>query len=281
MNTENDLFYDLNELIDMHIHTAPDVRPRYADDIRTVREAKDAGMSAVLIKSHQTLTSDRAKIAEDIVGGIRVFGGLALNEAVGGLNPFAVEIAINMGAKEIWLPTRSAAQARNEDGLLGGITIMTDDGRLKCEVWRILEMARDANVILASGHISPAETVQLVKEARKMGLRKIVVTHPEAHFTWMPVETQKEIASDGVFFERCYVDTTPTMNSTVTVAEIASHIQEVGVQYTVVSTDFGQAISPPPVEGMRSYLAKLSHHGITEEEIRKMGRENPAYLLDL
>ncbi len=281
MNTENDLFYDLNELIDMHIHTAPDVRPRYADDIRTVREAKDAGMSAVLIKSHQTLTSDRAKIAEDIVGGICVFGGLALNDAVGGLNPFAVEIAINMGAKEIWLPTRSAAQARNEDGLLGGITITTDDGHLKCEVWRILEMARDANVILASGHISPAETVQLVKEARKMGLRKIVVTHPEAHFTWMPVETQKEIASDGVFFERCYVDTTPTMNSTVTVAEIASHIQEVGVQYTVVSTDFGQAISPPPVEGMRAYLAKLSHHGITEKEIRKMGRENPAYLLDL
>jgi len=281
MNTENDLFYDLNELIDMHIHTAPDVRPRYADDIRTVREAKDAGMSAVLIKSHQTLTSDRARIAEDIVGGIRVFGGLALNDAVGGLNPFAVEIAINMGAKEIWLPTRSAAQARNEDGLLGGITITTDDGRLKCEVWRILEMARDANVILASGHISPAETVQLVKEARKMGLRKIVVTHPEAHFTWMPVETQKEIASDGVYFERCYVDTTPAMNSTVTVAEIASHIQEVGVQYTVVSTDFGQATSPPPVEGMRAYLAKLSHHGITEEEIRKMARENPAYLLDL
>jgi len=281
MNTENDLFYDLNELIDMHIHTAPDVRPRYADDIQTVREAKDAGMSAVLIKSHQTLTSDRARIAEDIVGGIRVFGGLTLNDAVGGLNPFAVEIAINMGAKEIWLPTRSAAQARNEDGLLGGITITTDDGRLKCEVWRILEMARDANVILASGHISPAETVQLVKEARKMGLRKIVVTHPEAHFTWMPVETQKEIASDGVYFERCYVDTTPAMNSTVTVAEIASHIQEVGVQYTVVSTDFGQATSPPPVEGMRAYLAKLSHHGITEEEIRKMARENPAYLLDL
>lgn len=281
MNTETEFWYDLDGLIDMHIHTAPDVRPRYADDIQTVREARDAGMSAVLIKSHQTLTSDRAKIAEDSVGGIRVFGGLALNDAVGGLNPFAVEAAINMGAKEIWLPTRSAAQARNADGLLGGITIMTDDGRLKCEVLRILEMVRDANVIMASGHVSPAETVQLVREACKMGLRKIVVTHPEAHFTWMPVQTQKELASDGVYFERCYVDTTPTMNSTVTVAEIASHIREVGVQSTVVSTDFGQAVSPPPVSGMRAYLAKLSQHGIAGDEIRKMAGENPAHLLDL
>jgi hypothetical protein len=281
MNLENDLWYDLAGLIDMHIHTAPDVRPRYADDIQTVREAKEAGMAAVLIKSHQTLTSDRAKIAEDYVSGIRVFGGLALNDAVGGLNPFAVEAAIKMGAKEIWLPTRSAAQARSVDGLLGGTTITTDEGRLKPDVMRIMEMTRDVNVILASGHVSPAETVKLVKEARKMGLQKIVVTHPEAHFTWMPVETQKEIASDGVYFERCYVDTTPTMNSTVAIAEIASHIKEVGVQSTVVSTDFGQAISPPPVEGMRAYLAKLSRYGITSEEIQKMARDNPAYLLDL
>ena len=281
MNAKNDLWYDLNELIDMHIHTAPDVRPRYADDIQTAREAKDAGMSAILIKSHQTLTSDRAIIAEDIVGGIQVFGGLALNDAVGGLNPFAVENAIKMGAKEIWLPTRSAAQARKVDGLLGGITIMNDDGRLKCEVQRIMELIRDADVILASGHISPAETIQLVKVALEMGLRKIIVTHPEAHFTWMPVETQKEIVCDGVFFERCFVDTTPTMNSTVTVSEIASHIQAVGVQYSVVSTDFGQAISPPPVEGMRTYLAKLSQNGISGEEIQKMAGENPTYLLDL
>ena len=97
----------------------------------------------------------------------------------------------------------------------------------------------------------------------------------------MPVETQKELASDGVYFERCYVDTTPTMKSTVTVAEIASHIQDVGVQYSVVSTDFGQAISPPPVEGMRAFLAKLSQNGISSEEIQKMAGKNPAYLLDL
>ncbi|MEJ2708777.1 MAG: DUF6282 family protein [Anaerolineales bacterium] len=281
MNAIDDLWYDLDGLIDMHIHTAPDVRPRYANDIQTVREAKDAGMAAILIKSHQTLTADRAKIAEDFVGGIRVFGGLALNDAIGGLNPFAAEIAIKLGAKEIWLPTRSAAQARKNDGLLGGITITTDDGRLKCEVQRIIELIRDADVILASGHISPAETVQLVKVALEMGLRKIVVTHPEAHFTWMPIEIQKELASDGVFFERCYVDTTPTMNSTVTISEIAVHIKEVGAHSTVVSTDFGQAISPPPVDGMRAYLAKLSQHGISREEIKKMAGDNPSYLLDI
>ncbi len=273
--------YDLTDLTDMHIHTAPDVQPRYADDIDTVRAAKEAGMRAILIKSHKTLTSDRATIAEKVVGGIHVFGGLVLNEFVGGLNPAAVEVALKMGARQIWMPTRSAAQNRRANGLLGGITILTDEGKVRPEIHAILDLIREAEAILGTGHISPQESVGLIMAARTHGLRKILVTHPEAHFTWWEPELQCEFAGEGVFFERCFVDTTALMKATVSVNEIADHIRKVGVESTVLSTDFGQAGNPSPVEGMMAYLAKLAAEGFSQGEIRRMAGDNPALLLDL
>src|SRR5262245_32349398 len=86
--------FDLRGVIDMHLHCAPDVEPRLADDIQTTRAAAEAGMRAIVFKSHVTQTADRATIAERVVGNIRVFGGLTLNYPVGGLNPAAVELAL-------------------------------------------------------------------------------------------------------------------------------------------------------------------------------------------
>ncbi len=122
---------DLTGLIDQHIHSGPDVWPRFADDVETVRMAAEAGMRALLLKSHVTLTADRAAIAEKVVGrGIRVFGALALNTQVGGLNPAAAEAALTLGAREIWMPTQDAANHRRWEGRPGGITILDDKGRI-------------------------------------------------------------------------------------------------------------------------------------------------------
>jgi hypothetical protein len=271
----------LDGLIDMHIHTAPDVGSRYADDIDTAQDAKAARMRAILIKSHDTLTSDRAAIAEKVTGGIRVFGGLVLNEAVGGLNPAAVEVALKMGARQIWMPTRSAAHHRQAKGLLGGLYLLRDDGKLRPEIPVILDLIREAEAILGTGHISLAEALALVKAARNQGVQKVLITHPEAHFTWWEPELQLEMAQEGVFFERCYVDTTPLMNETVAVAQIADHIRSVGIETTVLSTDFGQEANPSPVEGLRAYLSELAAEGFREAELRRMAGENPANLLGI
>jgi len=273
--------YNLCGLIDMHIHSAPDVSPRIADDIELTQQAKEAGMRAILLKSHITLTADRAFIAEKVVGGVRVFGGLALNYAIGGLNPTAVEMGIKMGAKEIWMPTRSAAHVLREKENSEGINILDQEGKLRPEICEIIELIRQVNVILATGHLSPQESFTLVQTAKSQGLRKIIITHPEAHFIRMPLEMQRELTGDGVFFERCFVDTTPLMNETVTIAEIADHIRQIGVNSTVLSTDFGQVENPSPVEGMRAYLSALLVEGFTEKELRQMVGDNPAYLLDL
>jgi hypothetical protein len=272
---------DLTGLIDLHIHTAPDVVPRFADDLESARAAAEAGMRAVLLKSHVTLVADRAALAEKQVGGLRVFGGLALNAPVGGLNPAAVEVAVKMGAKQIWMPTRGTANEQRRQGKPGGLTIFTDDGRIRSTVYDILDLVREADVILGTGHLSVEETVALVRLAQERGLRKIVVTHPEAPFIRMPIATQAELAGERVFFERCYVFTMPSTGATVSVADIAAQIRSVGPDSTVLSTDFGQAANPSPVDGMRAYLAGLAAHGFGPGDIRLMAGETPARLLGL
>jgi len=272
---------DLTGLIDLHIHSAPDVQPRFGDDLAVVSQARQAGMRAVLLKSHVVPTPDRAAIAEKVIGEIRVFGGLALNASVGGFNPAAVEAALRMGAKEIWMPTRSAAHVLRQEGKPGGLSVLDESGRLLPAVHQIIDLVVEAGAMLGTGHISPEESKVLVSAAVQRGARKVLVTHPEASFIRMPLELQASIAQDGVYFERCYVDTTPLMRSLVSVAQIAHAIRSVGVHATVLSTDFGQVGNPAPVEGMRAYLAGLSGEGFSPDEIRTMAGETPAHLLDL
>lgn len=270
---------DLTGLIDMHVHTAPDVLPRTMDDIQLARAAAAAGMAGVMLKSHHTLTADRAAIAARVVGGVGVYGGLALNEAVGGLNPAAVEFALAMGAREVWMPTRDAAHGRAQQGLDGGISILDPDGTLCPAVCEILALIRDADVILGTGHLSTTEIAVLVRQARAMGLHKILITHPEYRFSWMEVETQRAFAADGAFFERCYLNALPGSDAEVNMTEMAAHIRAVGVASTVLSTDLGQAGAPVPVEGMRAYLSALAAEGFTPDELHRMAGGNPASLL--
>lgn len=273
--------YDLNGLIDMHIHTAPDVRARYCDDIQAAKEAKKAGMRAILIKSHDTLTADRAKIAEKAVGDIRVFGGLVLNKPVGGLNPSAVGSAIKMGAKEIWMPTKDAANHLRLEGKGGGLSILGKAKDIRPEVRDIVSMVKDSDAILATGHISVEECVALVAFAKGQGLNRIVVTHPESPLVRMPVQTQIDLSGEGVFFERCYVDTTHAMEHAVTMSEIADAIRHVGSDSTILTTDFGLKSLPSPVQGFREYLQKLSNEGFSPEEIHTMAENNPSGILDI
>jgi Family of unknown function (DUF6282) len=273
--------YDLSEAIDLHIHTQPDIQPRLLDDIQAAEAAKLAGMRGILIKSHVVLTADRAKIAEKVVGGIRVFGGLVLNHAVGGFNLDAVEAAILMGAKVIWMPTHSAQSMSRWTGTEGGLSIFDNERAILSVVHEILDRIHQANIALATGHLSVEESVALVRLAKSMRLQKIIITHPESVLIRMPLEIQQDLNGPGVFFERCFVDTTPLMNFGTSIEEIGSHIRATGLDSTFLSTDFGQPVNPSPVEGMSTYLASLKAIGFTEREISKMACLTPAFLMDL
>lgn len=107
---------NLSGVIDMHIHTGPDIRQRRLDDIELAQEAARIGVRAVVIKSHVMSTAGRAIIAEKICPGVRVFGGVVLNPHVGGINPIAVQMTIKMGGKIVWLPTSFSVPQRRAEG---------------------------------------------------------------------------------------------------------------------------------------------------------------------
>jgi hypothetical protein len=269
----------LEGAVDLHVHSAPDVDRRRFDDLELARAAKDAGMGAVLIKSHQNSTVERAWLVAQCVPGIRVFGGLVLNETVGGLNVAAVRLALKLGARQIWMPTRSARNHRRYHGEAGGIGILEEHGRLIPEVEEILRLVAEAGCILGTGHLSPEETSTLIDGSQRLGKAKILVTHPEWGPTYHSTEAQRELArNSNVFFERCFVSTTHLCGC-VPFETIEQAITATGVERTILSTDLGQPETPPPAEGMRLYAERLRSSGFSADDIRRMMQTNPEVLL--
>jgi len=269
----------LEGAVDLHVHSAPDVDRRRFNDLELARAAKDAGMGAVLIKSHQNSTVERAWLVSQCVPGIRVYGGLVLNETVGGLNPAAVRLALELGARQVWMPTRSARNHRLYHGQLGGITVLDEHGQLLPVVEEILMAMAASDCILGTGHLSPQETFALFDAAQKLGVPKILVTHPEWGPTYHSWEAQKELAQHGdVFFERCFVSTTHLCGC-VPFETIERAIIETGVEHTILSTDLGQPETPPPAEGFRLYAERLRSSGFSIDQIRTMMQANPESLL--
>jgi hypothetical protein len=269
----------LEGAVDLHVHSAPDVDRRRFNDLELARAAKDAGVGAVLIKSHQNSTVERAWLVSQCVPGIRVYGGLVLNETVGGLNPAAVRLALELGARQVWMPTRSARNHRLFHSQPGGITILDEQGKLLPVVQEILQAMAASDCILGTGHLSPQETSSLIDAALKSGVSKILVTHPEWGPTFHSWEAQKELAMrGGVFFERCFVSTTHLCGC-VPFETIERAIIETGVERTVLSTDLGQPETPPPAEGLRLYAERLRSTGFSVDQIRIMMQANPEHLL--
>lgn len=281
----------LADTIDMHIHTAPDVHERSVTDIQAAKYAKAAGMKAIMIKNHETITSDRAQIASDIAG-FPVFGGVALNYSVGGLNIHAVRAAIDMGAKAIWMPTVHAGQflkdAKSVPSLakripegLKGIVIIDHKGKLHPDLPPILDKIAEFDLILATGHIGKDETFPLVDGALKAGVRKIVVTHALAHFLDYTIDDLRKLASMGAYIEHCFVLTTKQVADPLPISVISDAIKSVGPKNSIISTDGGQFINPEPTKMFAQFISDLLDQGINPREINLMARKNPAVLLGL
>lgn len=271
----------LEGAVDLHVHSSPDVDPRRFDDIDLAREAARAGMGALLIKSHQFSTVERAHLVSRAVSGISVFGGIVLNQTVGGLNPAAVEVALQLGAKEVWMPTRSALNHRRAHGHEEGLTILDTDGNLKPEVTRIVELIASTDCTLGTGHLSPDESWLLAVHARDAGVRRVLITHPEWSVTSFSILLQRKLAALGnVSFERCFVSTTHRCGYTP-MSTIENAIADVGVDTTVLATDLGQPDTPPPADGFRVYAERLCSTGFDRNDVRKMMRDNPRQVLGL
>jgi len=275
----------LDGVSDLHVHTGPDIRPRSLTDVEAVAEAEAAGQYAIILKSHWTCTADRAVLAASVAGAkrLKVFGGLALDYSVGGLNVVAVEKALQMGAKEVWFPTHDAASHRRYYRRPGGISIVsrTDPTRLRDEAAEIVDLVGQSGAIIGSGHIGSREIMALALYCRPKRY-KLLVSHPEWHSTRLPLDVQRDLAALGAVFERCVVSTLAFEENTdpVPAAGIVHQIRSVGVSSSILSSDLGQRGNPRPVEGLRGFVERLLAEGMSRDEIRAVTAVNPRALID-
>ena len=272
----------LRGAIDTHIHGGPDVIQRTWSDLDIARSAKASGFKAVIVKCHVTATTSRAILVQQAVGeDIRVFGGFALNKAEGGLNPEGVQTELNIGAKEIWLPTFwseshiKLLKAKPADA----VRITDDKGAFRPELYEIFDLIAKKDAILGTGHTTPEEMEKFIPIAKARGVKKILITHPEWVLPDMSIDVQKRLARQGVFFERCAQSLFPPPNRHITPEDYVRQIRATGVECSTLATDLGQPYNPTPVEGMRHFIRTLLTHGITPKEIDIMVRKNPAALL--
>lgn len=263
----------LRGAVDLHVHTSPDVVPRRFDDVDLAQQAARDGFGALVLKNHVVPTMDRAYLVRKIVPGVSVHGGIVLNDCIGGFNIAAVRAALQLGARAIWMPTRSAHNHKVHEGGHGGLSVFDAHGELRHDVKEICILVAHSQAILFTGHLSPDEGAALVRYAYMQGARRIVVTHPDWGPTRYPLQLQRDLALYEVKFERCH-------RAAVPVETLAGAIRSVGVESTILSADLGHPDSPPPAESLSRFADQLQSHGLTPTELQSMMVTTPRHLLE-
>ena len=285
-------------LIDFHTHAAPDIFGRALDDDELATLAATRQMEAVVFKNHVTHTADRAYLVRKHVPGIKVFGGITLNHAVGGLNPQAVEWMWRMQGgfgRVVWFPTFDADNHMKRTGHVNragtapaGIRVLDERGQVLPAARAVLKVCAAQRLVVQTGHASPEEALALIAAAREEGCERIVVTHAQFDVVGMSLAHMKKAAALGAKLELCALlmlagPTSPLefMHHTarVDVSDTAARVKAVGAQHFVLGTDLGQAGNPTPADGLQMLVAGLLKEGITRDQIQTMGREIPGSLL--
>ena len=280
----------LKGVIDMHVHTNPDLRKRAYDDFELMEAGIRVGARAIVIKTHQGTTMDRAYLCNrhnQIVHGgsnnFTMFGSITLNQVVGGINPKAVDSALKLGAKVVWLPTQSARnhmQKMNQD--TSKCVEVVRDGQVVPELKDVFELIKEHNAVLGTAHVSPEECFVVVEAARNAGVKNIVVTHPEWWIVGMSLEDQIRLVKDyDVILERCYAQNMGGGKYKSNLPANLELIQAVGYEHVMVDTDGGQTENPYWEIAMEEYMQYLVDHGMTEEQVYHMTKTIPARLLGL
>jgi hypothetical protein len=289
----------LGGVLDLHVHTAPDLIPRSVDDLEMTRRARQAGMSGFVIKSHHAPTADRAALCNALVANVQVVGSITLNNYVGGMNPCAVEAAAQSGARVIWMPTTDAA---NEAGILASwpagkplppylqvkqdlldkgrlppaIAVVGEEGRLTRGTQEVIEVAREYGLTLCTGHLGWPEIRILVSAARRAGIDRIVITHPGSPSIGLSLEQQSWLARRGAYLERCYAYSA----SSQVIDQEARAARLTGVMRNVLSSDLGRLGSPLPDDGLARFMGEFAQRGFSEQELRQMTALTPRALVE-
>jgi hypothetical protein len=281
----------LRGAIDVHHHGYPEIafdhRTRM-DDVDELRLARDAGMAAIVFKSHMWPTVGRVYHLRRLVPGIEAIASITLNPVVGGFSPMAVESAARQGAAVLFMPTWGAAHDVSRRGMSNhmrhilkhvdipgdGLRIVDEHGRVKPEVRECLSVAAEYGMAVASGHIAPRETIALAGAAKDVGIDTILFQHPDSNSTAATRDEIYEAAQNGAIIELCALGFLPPFQR-ISVSDALEIIREVGPSQIVLTTDYFFDWAPPGPETLRMLIGILLSRGVSTIDIQTMVRDVP------
>jgi hypothetical protein len=273
----------LNGVVDIHIHSDPDSVPRSIDAIDVARLARDRGERAIVLKNHFEPTASLAYVVRKEVPGIEVFGGIDLNLTVGGVNPAAVEHMTKVKGgygKVVWLPTFDSENQVRFNKEKRPFAAVAEHDRLLPRTLEVIALCARHNLLLETGHSSAEEGLMIVREAKKQGVKHVVVTHAMIAPIGMTIPQMKEAAGMGAYIEFVY-NALIGSKKELTFAQYAQAIRAVGPAHCILSSDLGQAGNPLHPDGLASFFEGLRREGISQADIDLMSKTNPATALGI
>tara|TARA_R110000787_G_scaffold31360_7_gene83300 strand:+ start:1058 stop:2074 length:1017 start_codon:yes stop_codon:yes gene_type:complete len=289
----------LKNAIDIHTHLDPDSfgphstqARRELDVVDMAKRAKESGMRGFVIKQHYDQTAQLAYIANKVVPGVEVFGQLCLNLTVGGLNPAAVHHfgEIKGGrARIVSMPTwDSENYVRSSSKPDRAFVKVSENGALVPEAKAIIATIANAKVrdsemqlALATGHLTSAEALMVVREARNKGIEQIVVTHAIGHPIDMTLAQMQEAVSLGAYIE-FVAGFLVGERASFTAQQYYDAIRALGPEHVILSSDGGQlGRRDMPEELIALVAGQLRAKGLTSAELHQIMVENPAKLLGI
>ena len=285
----------LDGAVDLHTHSGPSPFPRKLNHVEASYDAAKIGLRAILIKSHHHNTVFDLLAMRDLLkdAPTPAYGGVALNSEVGGVNPSAVAVAIQMGGKAVWGPTVSAARHieahSHDDGFpsAGGDleekeeSIFDAAGNVSAETVRVTQLVAEADIMLTGGHLDVDSQKAFFATAKENGVKRLLLHHPDFIIGASDGDVE-ELLSYGAFVEHemsMYHPGVPAPGWPI--SRLVSWIERIGPERTVIDSDLGQKTNPLPVDGYIYVIQQLLDHGISEKDVRQMICHNTAYLLGL
>lgn len=281
-------------MIDWHVHSSPDVFGRAVDDFEITRKAVETKMGALVLKNHVMETGARAYLARKLSDGkIPVFGGIVLN-GPHGINPDAVQWMWRMEGgygRIVYMPTFDADNhVKTFKDAPEGIKVVDAQGKVLPNVIDVMKICAKQNLVFCTGHSSATESLALIKQAKDVGVKHVVVTHALFTVVNMNTEQLKQAAAMGAKIEVDFLGTLMGPNAhmgwmshwkNVSVKDCAEAIKAVGAQHFLMGTDLGQTGNPGHIDGMKAMVAGLKANGVSDAQIKIVARDNAAAMLGL
>lgn len=285
----------LKGIVDIHVHAGPSVANRAVDAADMLKEAIAAGYRGFLVKDHYFPTCMGTRMVQEHCDaqGVEIFSAMAINNATGLFNPLAVDAAINMGAKIIYFPTVSSKNHidHHKGNFVGAgkmsvpetpVVYVDEEGNLDPNAIECLKLIAKHDVCLGTGHGTAWEVDHLVEKAVELGVKKILVNHPQFHIG-ATYEQMTKWANMGAYIELnvCVFKSCSKLGP-LEDDIIGEMLKAVPLDKIVLDSDMGQNGNGSPVEGMYRFIQLLMNKfGLSEDDINLIAKKNPAILMGL